>query len=190
MVYSEPIIIITNDSLHTRVNAQVYFKVKSDEASVKGSIYNVNNYLDQIVSLARYTIRNSIDNLTFTSANIEEGKINIELYKKLKNETQAWGIEIVRTELKEIDPPQDVQETMIKMVKTENEKIGTIDSAKAPVTEADGTKRGKIKEAEGYKKSEILHAEGEAEVIKLVNEAADQYFIGNVQLLRKLDALE
>ncbi len=106
MVYSEPIIIITNDSLNTSVNAQVYFKVKSDESSVKGSTYNVNNYQDQIVNLARYTLRNSNGNLTFNSANIEEGKINIELYKKLKNETQAWGIEIVRTELKEIDPPK------------------------------------------------------------------------------------
>ena len=51
-------------------------------------------------------------------------------------------------------------------------------------------KRAKIKEAEGFKQSKILHAEGEAEAIKLVNEAADKYFIGNAQLLRKLEALE
>jgi regulator of protease activity HflC (stomatin/prohibitin superfamily) len=55
---------------------------------------------------------------------------------------------------------------------------------------ADGVKRAKIKEAEGYKRAKILHAEGEAEAIKLVNEAADKYFVGNAQLLRKLEALE
>ena len=112
------------------------------------------------------------------------------LYKTLHNETQNWGIEIVRTELKEIDPPKDVQETMNKVVKAENEKIAAIDSATAAETVADGVKRAKIKEAEGYKQSKILHAEGEAEAIKLVNEAADKYFIGNAQLLRKLEALE
>jgi regulator of protease activity HflC (stomatin/prohibitin superfamily) len=55
---------------------------------------------------------------------------------------------------------------------------------------ADGVKRAKIKEAEGFKRAKILHAEGEAEAIKLVNEAADEYFTGNAQLLRKLEALE
>ena len=69
-------------------------------------------------------------------------------------------------------------------------KFAAIDSATAAETVADGIKRAKIKEAEGYKRSKILHAEGEAEAIKLVNEAADKYFIGNAQLLRKLEAME
>jgi len=190
MVDAEPQEIITNDNLNARVDAQVYFKVKSDEDSVKGSIYNVNNYRYQIVNLARTTLRNIIGTLTLKSANSERGKINAELYKTLHIETQTWGIEIVRTELKEIDPPKDVQETMNKVVKAENEKIAAIDSATAAETVADGIKRAKIKEAEGYKQSKILHAEGEAEAIKLVNEAADKYFTGNAQLLRKLEALE
>ncbi len=63
--------------------------------------------------------------------------------KHLHNETQSWGIEIVRTELKEIDPPKDVQETMNKVVKAENEKIAAIDSATAAETVADGDKTGK-----------------------------------------------
>jgi regulator of protease activity HflC (stomatin/prohibitin superfamily) len=190
MVDAEPQEIITNDNLNARVDAQVYFKVKSDEDSVKGSIYNVNNYRYQIVNLARTTLRNIIGTLTLKSANSERGKINAELYKTLHTETQNWGIEIVRTELKEIDPPKDVQETMNKVVKAENEKIAAIDSATAAETVADGVKRAKIKEAEGYKQSKILHAEGEAEAIKLVNEAADKYFTGNAQTLRKLEALE
>lgn len=190
MVNADPQEIITNDNLNASVDAQVYFKVKPDEESVKGSIYNVNNYKYQIVNLARTTLRNIIGTLTLKSANSERGKINAELYKTLHTETQNWGIEIVRTELKEIDPPRDVQETMNKVVKAENEKIAAIDSATAAETVADGVKRAKIKEAEGFKQSKILHAEGEAEAIRLVNEAADKYFVGNAQLLRKLEALE
>lgn len=190
MVNAEPQEIITNDNLNASVDAQVYFKVKSDEESVKGSIYNVNNYKLQIVSLARTTLRNIIGTLTLKSVNSERGKINAELYNTLHDETESWGIDIVRTELKEIDPPKDVQETMNKVVKAENEKIAAIDSATAAETVADGVKRAKIKEAEGYKQSKILHAEGEAEAIKLVNEAADKYFVGNAQLLRKLEAVE
>jgi len=190
MVNADPQEIITNDNLNASVDAQVYFRVKAEEECVKGAIYNVNNYKWQIVNLARTTLRNIIGTLTLKSANSERGKINAELYNTLHNETKSWGIEIVRTELKEIDPPKDVQETMNKVVKAENEKIAAIDSATAAETVADGIKRAKIKEAEGYKQSKILHAEGDAEAIRLVNEAADKYFIGNAQLLRKLEAVE
>lgn len=190
MVDAEPQEIITNDNLNARVDAQVYFKVKSDEESVKASQYNVNNYQWQIVNLARTTLRNIIGTLTLKSANSERGKINAELHRTLCNETSTWGIEIVRTELKEIDPPKDVQETMNKVVKAENEKIAAVDFATATETAADGQKRAKIKEAEGVKQSKILQAEGEAEAIRLVNEAADKFFVGNAQILRKLEALE
>jgi regulator of protease activity HflC (stomatin/prohibitin superfamily) len=190
MVDAEPQEIITNDNLNARVDAQVYFKVKLDEESVKSSQYNVNNYKWQIVNLARTTLRNIIGTMTLKSANSERGKINSELHMTLLEETQSWGIQIVRTELKEIDPPADVQETMNKVVKAENEKIAAIDYATATETKADGEKRSKIKEAEGVKQASILHAEGEAEAIRLVNEAANKYFIGNAQLLRKLQALE
>jgi len=190
MVDAEPQEIITNDNLNARVDAQVYFRVKDDEQSVKNSVYNVNNYRWQIVNLARTTLRNIIGTLTLKSANSERGKINSELHRTLLDETSSWGIDIVRTELKEIDPPKDVQETMNKVVKAENEKIAAIDYATARETVADGEKRAKIKEAEGYKQAKILHAEGEAEAIKLVNEAADRYFTGNAQLLKKLETLE
>jgi regulator of protease activity HflC (stomatin/prohibitin superfamily) len=190
MVDAEPQEIITNDNLNARVDAQVYFRVKDDEANVKASQYNVNRYQWQIVNLARTTLRNIIGTLTLKSANSERGKINSELHRTLCEETKSWGIDIVRTELKEIDPPKDVQETMNKVVKAENEKISAIDYATAAETTADGVKRGKIKEAEGVKQAKILHAEGEAEAIRLVNEAAEKYFIGNAQLLRKLEALE
>lgn len=190
MVDAQPQEIITNDNLNASVDAQVYFRVNDDEESVKSSLYNVNNYQWQIVNLARTTLRNIIGTLTLKSANSERGKINAELHRTLCDETKTWGIDIVRTELKQIDPPRDVQETMNKVVKAENEKIAAIDYATAAETSADGTKRSKIKEAEGYRQAKILHAEGEAEAIRLVNEAADKYFIGNAQLLRKLETIE
>ncbi len=190
MVDAEPQEIITNDNLNASVDAQVYFRVKSNEESIKGSTYDVDNYQWQIVNLARTTLRNIIGTLTLKSANSERGKINTELHETLHKETKSWGIEIIRTELKQIDPPSDVQETMNKVVKAENEKIAAIDSATAAETVADGVKRAKIKEAEGYKRAKILHAEGEAEAIKLVNDAADKYFVGNAQMLRKLEAVE
>ena len=108
----------------------------------------------------------------------------------MSEETTDWGISIVRAELKQIDPPQDVQATMNKVVKAENEKIAAIDYATAAETEADGVKRAKIKEAEGFRQAKILNAEGEAEAIRLVNEAAEKYFIGNAQILRKIEAVE
>lgn len=190
MVDAEPQEIITFDNLNAMVDAQVYFKVKSDEENVKRSQYSVNNYEYQIVSLARTTLRNIIGTLTLKSANSERDKINKELLKTLMNETASWGLEIVRTELKQIDPPKDVQETMNKVVKAENEKVAAVDFATATETAADGQKRGEIKKAEGIKQARILEAEGEAEAIKLVNEAAEEYFIGNAQLLRKIEMVE
>lgn len=193
--------IITSDSLNAQVDAQVYFKVRTDEESVKDSQYNVFNYMVQIVALARTTLRNIIGTMTLKEANSERGKINTSLYSNLSSETQSWGLEIVRTELKQINPPPDVQETMNKVVKASNEKVAAIDFATARETQADGERRAAIKVAEGQKQSLILQAEGqkqakitlaegEALAIKLVNEAADQYFIGNAQMLRRLQAVE
>ncbi len=190
MVNAEPQEIITNDNLNAKVDAQVYFKVRQDEESVKRSQYNVFNYQLQIVNLARTTLRNIIGTMTLKSANSERSRINSDLLKTLLNETSSWGLDIVRTELKEIDPPKDVQETMNKVVKAENEKIAAVDFATATETAADGQKRAEIKKAEGIRQAEILKAEGEAQAIKLVNEAAEQYFIGNAQILRRIQMVE
>ena len=190
MVDAEPQEIITNDNLNAQVDAQVYFKVKDNEESVKSCQYSVNDYRYQIVNLARTTLRNIIGTLTLKSANSERGKMNLDLHKTLRAETASWGLEIVRTELKQIDPPKDVQDTMNKVVKAENEKIAAIDYATAKETVADGEKRSEIKKAEGIKQARILQAQGESEAIKLVNEAAEKYFIGNAQVLRKLQTVE
>jgi regulator of protease activity HflC (stomatin/prohibitin superfamily) len=190
MVDAEPQEIITNDNLNAVVDAQVYFKVKDDEQSVKNSQYNVNNVNFQIVNLARTTLRNIIGTLTLKSANSERGRINDDLHKILIQETTNWGIDIVRAELKQIDPPKDVQETMNKIVKAENEKLAAVDFATAAETAADGKKRAAIKEAEGIRQARILAAEGEAEAIQLVNEAANKFFVGNAQLLKRLETVQ
>ena len=182
--------IITIDNLNAHVDAQVYFRIRPDEESVKNSQYNVNNIEYQIVNLARTTLRNIIGTLTLKSCNSERARINKDLMTTLEAETRHWGIDIVRTELKEIDPPKDVQETMNKIVKAENEKMAAIDFASAIETQADGQKRAEIKKAEGIKQAQILDAEGKAEALRLVNEAAERYFIGNAQLLRKIEAVE
>ena len=193
--------IITSDSLNAQVDAQVYFKVRSDEDDVKASQYSVFNYMRQIVALARTTLRNIIGTMTLKDANSERGKINAALFNNLAEETKSWGLEIVRTELKEINPPADVQETMNKVVKASNERVAAIDFATARETQADGERRAAIKVAEGQRQAAILQAEGqnqakvlvaggEAQAIKLVNEAADMYFKGNAQLLRQLQAVE
>jgi len=190
MINAERQEIITYDNLNASVDAQVYFRIKPDEESVKNSQYNVNNITYQIVNLARTTLRNIIGTMTLKSANSERGRINKGLYETLLEETKSWGIDIVRTELKEIDPPKDVQETMNKIVKAENEKMAAIDYATAVETRADGEKRAEIKKAEGSRTAKILEAEGEAQAIALVNEAAEKYFVGNAQLLRRLQTVE
>lgn len=192
--------IITRDSLNAQVDAQVYFKVKSDEDSVKASEYNVYNYKVQIVALARTTLRNIIGTMNLMEANSERGKINRSLYDQLTLETRSWGLEIVRTELKEINPPKGVQEAMNNVVIANNQKIAAVDFATATETKADGEKRAKIKlaegakqtlilEAEGQRESKILVAEGDAQAIKLVNESANAYFVGNAQLLKQLQTV-
>jgi regulator of protease activity HflC (stomatin/prohibitin superfamily) len=190
LVNADPQEIITNDNLNAMVDAQIYYRIKSDEESVKNSQYNVNNVSYQIVNLSRSTLRNIIGTMSLKSANSERGRINKDLHEILIRETTHWGIDIVRAELKEIDPPKDVQDTMNKIVKAENEKIAAVDFATAAETTADGIKRAEIKKAEGIRQARILSAEGEAEAIRLVNEAADKYFVGNSQLLKRLETAQ
>jgi regulator of protease activity HflC (stomatin/prohibitin superfamily) len=190
MTESGPREMITNDNLNATVDSQIYFRIKQDEESVKCSQYNVNNVQLQIVALAKTTLRNIVGTLTLKSANSERNKINLELYDTLTKETATWGIEIVRTELKQIEPPKDVQENMNQIVKAGNDKIAAIDAATAVETVADGQKRAQIKQAEGVKQARILQAEGEAEAIRLVNEAANRYFTGNAQILKRLETVQ
>ena len=200
MVNAEPQTIITKDKLNAQVDAQVYFKVKIDEESVKASQYNVFDYKYQIVNLARTTLRNIIGTLNLNEANSDRNRINNELMSTLLSETANWGIEVVRTELKEIDPPKDVQDTMNKVVKAENEKQAAIDYATAAETQADGQRRAEIKKAEGMRQAAILAAEGRAlAILKCGSKGSEnrknkhciqKYFRNEAQIYKKLETIQ
>jgi len=178
--------IITEDNLNAKVDLIVYYKVKEDEESVKKSMYKVSNFEPQITRLAQTTARNVIGGMVFKDVNSKRNQLNGELAKILKAETANWGVEIVRVELKDINPPGDVQETMNKVIKAENEKRAAIDFATAVETRADGEKRAMIKQAEGQKQMKILVAEGASKAYELVNRS----FKGNAQLLKKLEVTQ
>jgi regulator of protease activity HflC (stomatin/prohibitin superfamily) len=193
--------VITKDNLNAKVDLQVYYKVGLDDESVKKSIYNVDKFQTQIVALSQTTARNVIGTMVFKEVNSERNKINSELKKTLDVESLAWGVSIVRVEMKEIVPPGDVQDTMNKVLKAENEKIAAIDYATATETQADGQRRAQIKQAEGIKQARILEAEGQASAIKkvadanayqiqIVNQSIQTYFKGQAEVYKKLETIQ
>ena len=197
MVDVMPQMVITKDKLNAEVDAVVYYMIRD----VKASIYNVDNHRSQLTSLARTTLRAVIGNMTLTDANEKRSDINSQVETVLDKETSSYGVEVLRVEIQKIEPPADVQDSMNKVVKAEQEKIAAMDIATATETKADGVKRAEIKKAEGVKRGLVLSAEGEAEAIKevananatkikLVNEAAQKYFVGNAQILKKIEAVE
>jgi len=193
--------VITKDNLNCTVDAQVYFKVGDTEPELKNALYQVNNYTVQVVQLARTTLRNVIGDNVFKDVNSQRGKLNQQVFDTMEGETKDWGINIVRVELKEIEPPDDVQETMNMVIKAENDKQSAIDFANARETKADGERRASIKEAEGVRQALILEAEGKSQAIErvaearareiqLVNESAERYFVGNAKDLKKLEVTQ
>lgn len=178
--------IITEDNLNAVVDLVIYFQVKKDEENVKRSLYEVNNFEYQIVTLAQTTARNVIGGMPFKDVNSQRHNLNQKLAEILRSETAKWGVEVVRVELKEITPPPDVQAAMNQVIKAENNKRAAVDFATAKETEADGIKRAAIKEAEGERQAAILEAEGQARAFELIN----QSFVENAQLLKKLEVTE
>ncbi len=185
--------VITKDNLNAHVDGVVYYRVRNP----KKAIYNVNDYKSSVISLARTTLRAVIGKMSLSEANELRDKINLMIEKEMSSQiehssddNEGWGIDIIRVELQQISPPKDVQEAMNKVVKAENEKIAARDLAEAAEIKADGQRRAEIKKAEGIKQGKILMAEGEAEAIRLVNEAAQKYFKGNAQILKKLETVE
>ena len=190
MAKIEPQEVITKDNLNAKVDLVVYYKVKPSEKDVMASLYAVNNFEWQIITLARTTARNVIGGMPFRDVNSKRKELNVKLAEVLEAETNHWGVEIVRVELMEINPPTDVQETMNKVIKAENEKDAAIDFATARETEADGIKRANVKEAEGIAQGRLIVADAKAKAIKLVNESARRYFKGDAQKLRQLEVTE
>ncbi len=146
----------TSDKLNTKVDAMVYYQVKD----VKASEYNVDSHKRQLTSLARTTLRAVMGNMTLTECIQSREKINQDVETVLDKETDSYGVSVLRVEVQRIEPPQDVQEAMNKVVKAEQEKISAKDLATATETRADGERMASIKVAEGNKRSSILEAEG------------------------------
>jgi regulator of protease activity HflC (stomatin/prohibitin superfamily) len=178
--------VITKDNLNTDVDAIVYYRIQD----VVKALYQIDNYKTAIPSLAQTTLRAVMGRLNLSEANENRQKINASLEEELDRETNQWGIDIMRVELQRIQPPNDVQQAMNNVVKAENEKIAAINLATAVETRADGEKRAAIKVAEGHARATELEAEAKAKSIQLVNEAAQKYFRGEAQNLKKLEVAE
>jgi regulator of protease activity HflC (stomatin/prohibitin superfamily) len=181
----DPQSIITKDKLNAVVDGMVYYRV----VDAQKAIYNVNNYVESVPSLAKTTLRAVIGKMTLTEANENRDSINAEVESILTKEINKWGINVVRVELQRIEPPADVQDAMNRVVKAENEKIAALDQATAIETKADGERRAEIKKAEGIAAAIRLKADADGDAIKIVNEAAEAYFVGNAQLLKKLETV-
>ncbi len=182
----EPQEIITKDNLNALVDLVVFYRVRPDAESVRNAFYQVDDVVSQIEVLARTTARNVIGGMTFADVNSKRAVLNDELRGLLSAQTNNWGVDVVRVELKEITPPKVVQETMNQVIIAENAKRSAVDFATAKETEADGLRRAAIKAAEGTKQAAILEAEGKSAAFDLINKS----FVGNAQLLRTLEVTE
>jgi len=197
----EPQVIVTKDRLNLTINMVVSYKVRTDEASVKASEYNVNNYRQQIDIIGHVTLRDILGSMTYEDANQGRDIINQQLLTKLKAQVDSWGIDIVRAEIKDLRPPQNIQDSMNKIIESENTKRSAVNQADALAAQADGQRRAAIAQAEGLKQAQILEAEGrrtatvsiaqgDAEATRLRNEALTTYFKDNAIVFKKLEAIE
>ena len=193
--------VITQDRLNCSVDAQVYFKVGDDEDHLKKALYNVNNYELQIVQLARTTLRNVIGNKVFKEVNEKRNELNTAIFDTLKTEADKWGVTVARVELKAIEPPPEVQNVMNNIIIAEQTKTANKDFAQATKIKAEGEKFAQIQRAIGFKTQQVLEAQGQAEAIinvakadaeriRLVNEAAEKYFINNAVKLKQLEVTQ
>jgi len=200
MSHVEPQEVITKDKVVMTVDAVVFYKVKTDEDSVKASVYAVNNFQQQIEVLARTTLRNIIGKMEMSEANVGRATINTELLTELEQQSRQWGVEIMRAELKDLKPPPDIQESMNTVIKANNAKLAAQDMANATEYQADGARRAAIKNAEGQRQAAILEAEGQkiaiekvaegnANAIKAVNEAYTTYFKGTAIVAKQLETV-
>ena len=190
--------IITSDNLNANVDAQVYFMIGKTEDELKHAFYNVDRVEIQIVQLAKTTLRNIIGQKPFKEVNSNRSDLNKKIFDSLKEQTKDWGVIIVRVELKQISPPDEVQVTMNSIIQAENKKIANKDLALAQKIQAEGQKNAMIQEALGDKQQKILRAQGEAEAIimvatadaeriKLINTSAQLYFRNEAIILKHLE---
>lgn len=190
LLHLKPQLVSTSEGVNVIVDAQVYIKVRPDAESIKSAVYKTDDYCGHITNLARTTLGEIISSMPFCSLISDRRRISEALYHKLVQYSSPWGIEIVRTELKEIEAPREIQEALNNRIKAEYEKSTAVHFAAAAKTAAEGVKSAEIEKAEGVKQAKIIAAEGQAEAIRLICGAALQHSSSGAQILRILEASE
>ena len=192
--------VITKDKVFMGVDAVVFYKIKPDETSVKASQYNVASFAAQIDTLARTVLRDIIGGMDMTIANTSRPVINVSLKTALDEQTEKWGIEIIRAEIKDLEPPKELIISMESVLKADNDRQAAEKTAIAQATLASGEKNAAIQVAEGQKQATILQAEGQktatiaiaegdAQATKLRNEALTTYFKDSAVVFKQLETI-
>ena len=151
--------VITEDNLVVNIDSVIYFQV----TDAKSATYEIANYIQAIEQLTVTTLRNVIGGMALEKTLTSRDEINSRLRGVLDEATGKWGIRVNRVELKAIDPPASIQDSMEKQMKADREK-------RAVVLTAEGEKQSQILTAEGEKQSAILRAEGERQATILAAE--------------------
>ena len=159
----EPQPVITRDNVTMEVDAVIYYVV----ADPVRSTYEVQNLKWGIEQLTLSGLRNVIGALDLDHTLTSRDTINTQLRAALDAATQQWGVKVMRVELKNIDPPQEIKLTMEKQMTAERAR-------RATVTQAEGEKASAILRAEGQKQSQIVSAEGQKEAAILAAEGQAQ----------------
>lgn len=154
--------VITEDNLVVSIDTVIYFQV----TNAKSATYEIENYIQGIEQLVITTLRNSVGSLDLEKALTSRDHINAILRGVLDEATSKWGVRVNRVEIKAIEPPPSVQESMEKQMRADRDK-------RAAILTAEGEKQSQILNAEGARQSDILRAEGEAQamVIRAEGEA-------------------
>lgn len=161
-------ICITRDNVQVGVDGVLYMQVL-DPARAS---YGIGNYLFAIAQLAQTTLRSEIGKIDLDRTFEERGMINANVVAELDKASDPWGVKVLRYEIKNINPPQDVLHAMEKQMRAEREKRAVILNSEgerdAKINQAEGEKQRVIKESEANKTLQINEAEGEAEAILAV----------------------
>jgi len=171
VVSFQPQPVITEDNLVVNIDTVIYFSV----TDAKAATYEIANPVDAIDILSVTTLRNVIGGMTLEETLTSRDSINDQLRGTLDDATGKWGIRVHRVELKAVDPPPSIKDTMEKQMRADREKRAAILQAEgikqAAILTAEGEKQAAILKAEGQKQAAILAAEGQSKAIKTVFEA-------------------
>jgi len=167
----DPQPVITQDNLVINVDSVIYFQITDPKAAT----YEIANAVGAIDMLTVTTLRNLIGGMTLEQSLTSRDQINDQLRGILDDATGKWGIRIHRVELKAVDPPASVKDTMEKPMRADREKRAAILQAEgvkqAQILQAQGEKESAILKAEGQKQAAILAAEGQSKAIETVFKA-------------------